>query len=83
MTLSILLLVNCARTTNRGQVIYLENEWIKAGFLPEVGGRLVFLGFIDGNNILKSDSALWYESPEERPIPTPESGFKALSGSES
>ncbi len=53
---------NSAQGSNNDPIIYLENENIKAAFLPEVGGRLVFLGRPGGENLLKSDSTLWSEA---------------------
>jgi hypothetical protein len=61
-------------------VIYLENGPLKAGILHGVGGRLVYLSFRGGENLLKSDSTLWTEAPGERPRISPESGFKAYNG---
>ncbi len=71
---------NSAKEKAHNPVIFLENKGIKAGFLPEVGGRLVFLGRPGGENLLKSDSALWRETPEQRIEPSPESEWKAYNG---
>ncbi len=62
------------------QVLYIRNDHLKAGLLTGVGGRLVFFGKIEGNNLLRSDSALWYEPESERPKPSPDAKFKAYNG---
>lgn len=61
-------------------LIFLENDNIRAGFLPEVGGRLVFLGRPGGENLLKSDSTLWSESGEVRLAPSAAADWKAYEG---
>lgn len=80
--LSIISLMACKSTqgSNNDPIIYLENENIKAAFLPEVGGRLVFLGRPGGENLLKSDSTLWREAGEERLAPSAEAEWKAYEG---
>ncbi len=50
-----------------GSVIYLRDNTVEVGVLPEVGGRIVSLRLPDGNNLLKSDESLWGELPSERP----------------
>lgn len=49
-----------------GQTIELNNGEMRAVFLPDVGGRLVFLGTPGGENLLFSDSTLWCEAENER-----------------
>ena len=71
---------NSGEATKKASIIFLENDTLKAGFLPGVGGRLVFLSGKDGVNILKSDSALWNEAPQERIEASPEAGWKAYQG---
>ena len=61
-------------------MIFLDNDTLRAGFLPGVGGRLVFLSGKDGVNLLKSDSALWNEASEERIEASAEAGWKAYQG---
>lgn len=61
-------------------MIYLENDDYKVGILPSVGGRIVYLGYKDSGNILKSDSSLWNEPESMRIEPGPESPFKAYNG---
>lgn len=75
-------LIGCATAaqSTEGAVIYLDNGTIKAGFLPEVGGRMVFLGRGEGVNLLKSDTALWSEPETQRIKPDPASGWKAYNG---
>lgn len=80
--LSIISLMACKSTqgSNNDPIIYLENENIKAAFLPEVGGRLVFLGRPGGENLLKSDSSQWREASEERMSASVEAEWKAYEG---
>jgi hypothetical protein len=75
-------IISCSRKPgNTGErVLYIQNEFLKAGVLPGVGGRLVYLAQPGGQNLLKSDSTLWYEPERELVEPTPESGFKAYNG---
>ncbi len=61
-------------------VYYLNNGILKAGILPDVGGRMVFFSTADGINLLKSDSAFWNEPKHERIEPTPWSDFKGYNG---
>ena len=67
-------------TASKNNVVYLKNDHIKIGILPNVGGRMVFLSRIGGNNILKTDVDQWNESEEERIKPSPFSEFKAYNG---
>lgn len=61
----------------------ITNGTIKADILTDVGGRIIFFGRIDGENVLESDPTLWEETPEERITPTPETlDFKAYNGHE-
>jgi len=72
---------NSAENTREDPMIFLENDSLKAGFLPGVGGRLVFLARSGGGeNLLKSDSAQWRENAGERIDPTPKAGWKAYGG---
>ncbi len=72
-------MMGCSNT-RKSNVVYLKNNHIKIGILPNVGGRIVFLSRIGGNNILKTDVDQWYESEEERIEPSPFSEFKAYNG---
>ena len=78
--LIVLLLIFTIKAYGQQKVIYLENEFIKAGFLPDVGGRMVFLAPVGEANFLLSDSTLWNESPTERIEPKASSPFKAYNG---
>lgn len=62
------------------KLIYLQNEIIKAGFLPDVGGRMVYLSPVGSENFLLSDSLLWNEPQSERIVPEPNSPFKPYNG---
>lgn len=62
------------------KVIYLENDQIKIGILPDVGGRMVFAAPIGEENFLLSDSALWNEPQENRPEVKPNTFFKPYFG---
>jgi len=72
-------MMGCSNT-RKSNVVYFKNNHIKIGILPNVGGRIVFLSRIGGNNILKTDVDQWYESEEERIKPSPFSEFKAYNG---
>lgn len=61
-------------------IIFLDNDTLRAGFLPGVGGRLVFLSGKDGVNLLKSDTALWNEASAKRIEVSAEAGWKAYQG---
>jgi len=61
-------------------LIWLDNGIITAGFLSEVGGRMVFLGREDGVNLLKSDTTLWSEPKTERIVPNAAAGMKSYYG---
>lgn len=61
-------------------IIYLQNDYIQAGFLPEVGGRMVFLGKPGGKNLLKADSTFWREAAEDRMTASPDAEWKAYQG---
>ena len=61
-------------------VYYLKNEKITLGVLPDVGGRVVLLKLNKGNNVLKSDEALWNEPKAQRAKPIPKANFKAYNG---
>lgn len=80
--LGIFSLMACNSTHNADPdpVIFLENDHIRAGFLPEVGGRLVFLGKPGGYNLLKADSTLWRETGDQRMKASPRAGWKAYQG---
>ncbi|MFA9389596.1 MAG: DUF4380 domain-containing protein [Prolixibacteraceae bacterium] len=65
---------------NTTKVIYLQNEQIKIGILPDVGGRLVYLSSINGENMLLSDAKLWDEPSVERITPSFESEWKGYNG---
>lgn len=60
------------------KVVYLQNDFIKAGFLPDVGGRMVYLAPVGESNFLLSDSVLWNET--ERITPKADSPFKPYNG---
>jgi hypothetical protein len=64
------------------KVIYIENGNVKAGILPDVGGRIVSLQRGNGANILESDPALWNEDRSLRITPDPYADFKAYNGHE-
>jgi len=76
----IILLIMVFTGFGQEKVIYLQNEWIKAGFLPDVGGRMVYLSPVGSENFLLSDSSLWNEPQSGRIIPEPSSPFKPYNG---
>lgn len=64
------------------KIIYISNNDVRAGILPDVGGRIVLLQKGDSANILDSDPSLWEEEESERIQPSPFSEFKAYNGHE-
>lgn len=62
------------------KVIYLQSDKLKIGLLPDVGGRMVFYGAPDGENLLFADTTLWNEPENERAIPSPGADNKAYYG---
>ena len=61
-------------------VVFIQNGGTRAGILPGVGGRIVFLSHRDDANILKSDPLLWDEDPLDRPEISAWSVWKAYNG---
>ena len=72
-------MIGCNKTAE-DEVVYLKNEHIKIGILPNVGGRMVYLNYLEDENLLKADKTQWFESDDERIVPSPNSGFKAYNG---
>lgn len=71
----------CTSQQNKNdKVTYLENEHIKIGILTDVGGRLVFLGSPDGENMLLSNPELWNEDQKDRITPNKNAHYKAYNG---
>ncbi|MBN2806568.1 MAG: DUF4380 domain-containing protein [Prolixibacteraceae bacterium] len=62
------------------RMVYLQNQQLRAGFLPEVGGRMVFLAPAGAPNFLLSDSSLWNEPLQERMVAKAEAPFKPYNG---
>ena len=62
------------------QLIFIHNGNTRVGILTDVGGRIVYASLEGEKNILKSDSALWYENKEEKPEISAYSDFKAYNG---
>lgn len=60
--------------------ISIENKQVKAIFLPDVGGRMVYFAPIGGENFLFSDSTLWEEPEAKRIKPSPDAKFKPYNG---
>lgn len=61
-------------------LIFIENGGTRAGILTDVGGRIVYLSYMGSENLLKSDSGLWYEDRSDKPEMSPFSSFKAYNG---
>lgn len=76
----IILTCFAVKAYTQDKVVYLKNENIRAGFLPDVGGRMVFLAPIGEPNFLLSDSTLWNEPEKDRITPTANSPFKPYNG---
>ncbi len=62
------------------KLVIIENGYINAGFLPDVGGRMVYIAPIGAQNVLFSDSSLWNEPESERVQLSPDAPFKAYNG---
>jgi hypothetical protein len=77
---TVIMCCSCEPEQTGERVIYIQNEFLKAGVLPGVGGRLVYLARPGEENLLKSDSALWFEPERDFLEPTPDAGFKAYNG---
>lgn len=78
----ILLIIMTFSLTSFAQnnLVLLKNKYLQAGFLPTVGGRMVFLAPLGAENFLLSDSALWNEPASERMIARPDAPFKPYNG---
>lgn len=63
-----------------GDLIFLRNDHIEVGVLPEVGGRVVLLRKPGLNNILKSDARLWEDAGKQKPEISAFSDFEAFNG---
>lgn len=72
--------MNEAYTAPENKLITIENKYIKAGFLTDVGGRMVFLSYKNSDNLLYSDSTLWNEAKSERIPLSADAPFKAYNG---
>lgn len=72
------MIVFIAYSENR--VMYIQNNQIKAGFLPDVGGRMVFFSSVNGENFLYSDSVFWNEPESNRIEVKPNAPFKPYNG---
>lgn len=48
--------------TKNDDLIYLRNNDVEIGILPEVGGRIVICRLTGFDNILKSNEKLWSNS---------------------
>lgn len=74
------IVASCNEIKPSDKVIFLQNEFIKIGILPDVGGRMVFYGKSGGENLLLSDSILWNEPLKKRITPSVNAAFKAYNG---
>lgn len=61
-------------------MIWISNGDVKAGILPDVGGRVVYLSLNGKENLLASDSTLWNEPFAARPEIASTTPFKAYNG---
>lgn len=77
---SLFVLTSCTVNKTNDKVIYLQNNSLKIGILPDVGGRMVFFGEPNGENLLFSDSSLWNEPEQNRVVVSPDANFKAYNG---
>lgn len=62
------------------KVVYIQNENCKAGFLPDVGGRMVFFSIIGAENFLYSEEKYWNEPETDRIEPSINAPFKPYNG---
>lgn len=65
---------------DRGELLTLRKGDLRVGILPDVGGRIVLLTRVGGENLLKSDKDLWHERLSERPEVGKRTEFKAYNG---
>ncbi len=65
---------------HNNEIVFIENQSIRIGILPSVGGRIVSMSFNGGANILLSDSSKWIEPNEKRIQPDPFQDFKTYNG---
>lgn len=63
----LLILMSCNTSSDAYKLIWLERGDLKLGILPDVGGRVIYLGLKGCGNILKADSDLWKEHPSQKP----------------
>lgn len=65
---------------NEDALLILRNDHVVVGLLTDVGGRVVLLRRPDGDNVLKSDPALWCEPDSQRARPAADAGWKEYNG---
>lgn len=73
-------LLACFVGLTQNKVVYIQNESIKVGLLPDVGGRMVYYAPLGSENVLLSDSVLWNEPESERIQPKADAPFKPYNG---
>jgi hypothetical protein len=76
----LLAMLSCVTVLAQDRVVYLQNQQLKAGFLPDVGGRMVFLAPEGAPNFLLSDSSMWNEPQQERMVAKADAPFKPYNG---
>lgn len=62
------------------KVIYLKNDSIVVGVLPDIGGRIVYFGTKNGGNVLKAVPSLWNDSTNNKPGISEVINYKAYHG---
>jgi hypothetical protein len=67
-------------TAKVNNIEIIQNENVKVVILVDVGGRMVFFGRPEGENMLYSDSTLWHEPESDRIVPDVYSPFKPYNG---
>mgnify|MGYP002395980196 CR=1 FL=1 len=80
LLIQVLVACNQNHSQNNDTMIWISNGDVKAGILPDVGGRVVYLSLKGKENILTSDSTLWNESSAARPEIASTTPFKAYNG---
>ncbi len=65
---------------SEGELVVLRGKTIEVGVLPELAGRVVLLRRPGGENLLRSDPALWNEPADARPDPADGPFWKEYGG---
>ncbi len=61
-------------------LLWLKNDRVEVGILPEVGGRIVILRQPGGINLLKANPLQWEKSEQQKPEILPDASFVPFNG---